>query len=95
MKMKGGVTELVPGKRASGGCWTPFQLQRDEREWTGAEIRFDIARKRDQTEVCFAHLGLVPAYECFDVCSSAWSSYINGSVRRLIATGTGKPNPKE
>ena len=27
--------------------------------------------------------------------SNAWGSYINGSLRNLIATGRGKPNPKE
>jgi hypothetical protein len=27
--------------------------------------------------------------------SNAWGSYINGSLKSLITTGKGKPNPKE
>jgi len=29
------------------------------------------------------------------VCSNAWGSYINGSLKKLITTGKGNPNPKE
>jgi hypothetical protein len=38
---------------------------------------------------------LVPKYECFDVCSDAWGSYIKGSLRNLIIKGKGQPNPLE
>jgi hypothetical protein len=56
---------------------------------------FEISKRGNKTEIRFTHQGLVPAYECFDVCSNAWGSYVNGSLRNLIATGKGKPNPKE
>jgi uncharacterized protein YndB with AHSA1/START domain len=48
-----------------------------------------------QTEVRFTQFGLVPAYECYEVCSNAWSSYLTGSLRNLITTGEGQPNPLE
>ena len=67
----------------------------DKREWNGSRVIFDIARKGDKTEVRFTHAGLVPAHECYGACSSAWSSYIRGSLRSLIATGKGAPNPEE
>jgi hypothetical protein len=90
------LTEAVPGKKI---VWlvldNHFNFTQDATEWTGTEIHFDLARKGDRTEVRFMHLGLVPEYECFDVCSNAWGSYINGSLRKLIATGAGRPNPKE
>jgi hypothetical protein len=90
------ITEFVPGKKV---VWHVldnfFDFTGDKSEWKGTEISFEIARKGDKTEVHFAHLGLVPEYECFDVCSNAWGSYINGSLRSLITTGQGKPNPKE
>jgi hypothetical protein len=90
------LTEAVPGKKI---VWlvldNSFNFTQDATEWTGTEIHFDLARKGDHTEVRFMHLGLVPEYECFDVCSNAWGSYINGSLRQLIATGAGRPNPKE
>ena len=42
------------------------------------------------TEVRFTHVGLVPSYECYSVCSDAWGLYINGSLRNLITKGKGK-----
>src|SRR5262249_9776607 len=89
------VTELIPGKRVA---WRVLEnhldFVEDTREWTGTEIVFDIARKGDKTEVVFTHIGLVPDYECYDVCSNAWGGYVNGSLRSLIATGAGAPIPK-
>ena len=39
--------------------------------------------------------GLVPEYECFNVCSNAWGFYVKTSLRSLITTGKGRPNQKE
>ena len=90
------IAELERGKTV---VWhvldNRFNFTQDEKEWTGTEVHFEIARKGDRTEIRFAHLGLVPEYECFDVCASAWGTYINGSLRGLIATGKGRPNPGE
>lgn len=72
-----------------------FNFTEDKSEWKGTNVSFEISRKGNKTEVRFAHLGLVPEYECYDVCSNAWGSYINGSLKSLITTGKGKPNPKE
>ena len=51
--------------------------------------------KGDKTEFRFTHVGLVPAIECYGDCSGAWGFYINDSLRSLITTGKGQPNPKE
>jgi hypothetical protein len=72
-----------------------FNFIEDKTEWKGTKINFEIARKGDKTEVHFTHVGLVPEYECYGVCSNAWGSYINGSLKKLITTGKGNPNPKE
>jgi hypothetical protein len=58
-------------------------------------VVFELAKKGNKTEIRFTHLGRVPEYERFEICSNAWGSSINGSLRSLIATGKGKPNPKE
>lgn len=88
------ITELVPGKKV---VWhvvdNYFNFVKDSKEWTGNDLVFDIERKGDRTEVRFTQVGLVPAYECYDVCSNAWSSYVTGSLRNLITTGEGQPNP--
>jgi Activator of Hsp90 ATPase homolog 1-like protein len=90
------VTELIPGKKV---VWlvldSSLSFIEDKTEWNGTEITFEIAKKGDKTEVRFTHVGLGPENECFDGCSSAWGSYINESLRSLIATGKGQPNPKE
>ena len=93
-KMK--LVEVVPNKKV---VWLVldnyFNFTKDNSEWQGTEIRFEISRTGNKTEVRFAHLGLVPAYECYDICSRAWNSYITYSFRCLITTGKGKPNPRE
>ena len=72
-----------------------FSFTEDKTEWKGTKVVFEIAKKGAQTEIHFRHEGLVPAYECYNVCSDAWGSYIRGSLKSLIATGKGSPNPKE
>jgi hypothetical protein len=67
----------------------------DKTEWNGTKVIFEIARKGDKTEVRFTHEGLVPDYQCFDKCSSAWGFYINDSLKSLITTDKGDPNKGE
>jgi hypothetical protein len=90
------VTEMVPNKKV---VWLVvdnyFNFTEDKTEWTNTKVMFEISKRGNKTEIRFTHQGLVPAYECFDVCSNAWGSYVNGSLHNLIATGEGKPNPKE
>ena len=70
-----------------------FVFVEDPDEWVGTDITFDIARTGDQTEISFAHIGLVPDFECFDNCSAGWNFFINGSLRRLVTTGAGPLTP--
>ena len=88
------VAELIPGKKV---VWhvvdAHLEGPEDPNEWTGTEIKFEITRMEDGTEVRFSHLGLVPDFECFDACSSAWGFYVNGSLKRLITTGEGPAKP--
>lgn len=72
-----------------------FSFTEDKTEWKGTRMIFEIEPKGAATYVRFTHEGLVPEYECYGVCSNAWGTYINGSLRRLIATGKGNPNPRE
>jgi hypothetical protein len=90
------TTELVPGKRVAWHVVDGYlNFAQDRTEWVGTDVTFDISKQGDKTEVRFAHVGLVPAFECFNACSNAWGSYINGSLRRLITTGKGQPNRSE
>lgn len=93
-KMK--IVEFVPGKKV---VWqvldNHFNFTKDKSEWKGNKISFEISTRGRQTQLRFTQQGLVPAYECYDVCREAWSNYIGESLRSLITTGKGQPNPKE
>jgi hypothetical protein len=79
------VTELDPGRRVvwlTTEAHLPFAS--DPAEWNGTTVVFDISEVDDGTQLRFTHVGLVPAFECFTDCSSAWSYFINGSLRQRI-----------
>jgi hypothetical protein len=90
------VVEVIPEKKV---VWLVmdnyFNFTQDENEWKNTKISFEIAEKDGKTQLVFTHIGLVPAYECYGICFDAWSNYINNSLRSLITTGKGQPNPKE
>jgi hypothetical protein len=90
------LVEVVPDKKI---VWEVldnyFSFTEDKSEWKGTRIVFDISRQGDKTELHFTHAGLVPEYECFEVCCEGWTNYINSSLRNLIVKGKGAPNPKE
>lgn len=72
-----------------------FNFTKDKTEWINTKLIFDISSEGTKTKIVFTHEGLVPAYECYNVCNDAWTSYIQGSLKNYIETGTGKPNGKE
>ena len=84
------MTELVAGKRVA---WRVLESRlsflEDQAEWTGTTITFDIGRRGGKTELVFTHVGLEAEVECYDTCSDAWTSLIQGSLRQLIETGKG------
>ena len=72
-----------------------FNFTTDKTEWVNTKLIFDISAEGNKTKLQFTHEGLVPDYECYNVCHDAWTSYIQGSLQSLITSGKGKPNPKE
>lgn len=93
-KMK--LVELVPEQKV---VWrvldNSFNFIEDKTEWVGTKLIFEISKEGDKTKVKFTHEGLVPQDECFEVCNEAWTNYIQNSLRKLITTGKGEPNPKD
>jgi hypothetical protein len=87
------LVEVIPNKKV---VWLVlenyFNFIEDKNEWVDTTISFEVSAKDNRTEIRFTHQGLVPEYECFDICSNAWSEYITGSLRSLISTGKGQPN---
>ena len=90
------ITEFVPGKKVVWHVLDSYLgFVKDKTEWNSTDIVFEITKKDNKTQLTFTHVGLVPDFECYDDCSNAWGSYVNGSLKKLITIGKGKPNKKE
>ena len=72
-----------------------FSFIKDQTEWVGTKLVFEIKPIGNQTQIVFTHQGLVPSYECYQVCFDAWTGYIQNSLHSLISKGKGQPNPKD
>jgi hypothetical protein len=86
------LIEVIPGEKV---VWlvtdSHLSFVKEHSEWTGTKICFEISKLGSKTQVRFSHLGLVPKFECYGGCSSAWKDYITGSLYNLITTGKGQP----
>lgn len=90
------LVEAIPGERLVYHVVdNEFSFVEDKREWVGTRLVFEISKEGDKTKVKFTHDGLVPDYECYQVCNDAWSTYIESSLKNYIETGKGSPNPKD
>ena len=66
-----------------------YVAERDE--WTGTRIVFELEPVPEGARLRFSHQGLMPELECYDSCSQAWASLVQGSLRRLVTEGRGEP----
>lgn len=86
------ITELIPGKKI---VWQVIDCNKpwlkNKQEWNGTKMSWEISAQGNKTAIHFAHIGLVPEIECFDVCSKAWGEYLQQSLLSLINTGKGQP----
>ena len=93
-KMK--IVAFVPDQKV---VWlvleNQFNFTKDQSEWKGNKIVFEISKKDNQTQLQFTQISLTPEYECYNVCHDAWTGYVQGSLKNLITDGKGKPNTKE
>lgn len=87
------ISEFAPNSRVVWHIEEAFlNFTEEPGEWIGTDVTFEITPKGAETELRFTHRGLVPEFECFEACSSAWGFYINKSLHDLILTGRGEPN---
>ena len=90
------LVEVIPNEKV---VWLVqdnfFKFTEDKTEWIGTKVSFDISKAENQTKVRFTHSGLVPEYECFNICRDAWTNYIQKSLYNLITIGKGNPNGKD
>ena len=66
------IIELIPGQKV---VWLVldnyFKFTKNKSEWTGTKIIFDITKEDNKTQLRMTHQGLVPQYECYEICRDA------------------------
>jgi hypothetical protein len=89
------VTESIPNKKVS---WLTLDgsinFVEDKTEWNNTEAVFTISEDGGKTKLQFTHHGLQPILQCYNGCSGGWTYYIVESLKKLIETGEGCPDPK-
>ena len=84
------VVEIIPNKKV---VWlvtdSKLSFTKNQSEWTGTKITFEISEINNKTQIRFTHEGLTPKFECFGDCSNGWSLLIKESLYSLITTGKG------
>ena len=90
------LIEVVPNKKV---VWLVldnyFNFTKDQSEWIGTKVSFEITEKDGKTQIRFTHIGLVPEVECFNDCVKGWDQYIKDSLLKLITEGKGAPQIKK
>lgn len=80
------VLELNPGQSV---LW---EVTDGPAEWIGTTVRWDLKQEGDYTIVLFAHEGWKEPVEFMYHCSTKWATFLV-SLKQLVETGTGAPEP--
>jgi len=88
-KMK--IVEMIPDKKV---VWLVeenyFKNAKDQTEWVGNKITFEISKQDNKTKLVFTQIGLTPTNDCYKACDWAWTGFIQKSLQSLIITGKGQ-----
>ena len=82
------VLELQPNTSVQ------WQVAGGPEEWLGTKIRFDLKQQGEFCMVLFKHQGWKEPVEFMHHCSTKWATYLM-SLKSLVETGNGAPNPKD
>ncbi|MDM7832353.1 SRPBCC family protein [Cellulomonas edaphi] len=82
------VLESVPGKLVR------WEVVDGPAEWIGTTVRFDLTQADDFAIVMFAHEGWAEPVDFMYHCSTKWATYLV-SLKELVETGTGSPDPDD
>ncbi|ALR29996.1 ATPase [Chryseobacterium sp. IHB B 17019] len=78
------LIEVIPNEKI---VWevinSNLTFLKETNEWAGTKITFEISTSDNKTNVVFIHDGLVPEFECYGGCSSAWLQYLENLEKAL------------
>ena len=82
------VLELVPGKSVR------WEVVDGPEEWIGTEVSFDLRQEEEWTQIYFQHRGWREPVDFMYHCSTKWATFLL-SLKQLVETGTGAPDPHD
>lgn len=86
------VSEMIPNKKIIWEVIDCYQgWHNDHTEWVGTTIVWEVFPRTEGSEVQMTHVGLVPAFECFDTCSLGWKYLMEKSLLNLLNSSKGMP----
>ncbi len=71
-----------------------WQVLNGPAEWIGTTISFELKLEGDYCIVLFKHQGWKEPVEFMHHCSTKWAIFLM-SLKSLVETGTGRPNPND
>jgi uncharacterized protein YndB with AHSA1/START domain len=82
------VVESDPGRRVR------WDVVDGPDEWIGTSVQWDLRKGGDYTIVLFRHEGWREPVEFMHHCSTKWGTFLL-SLKQLIETGEGAPDPRD
>ena len=82
------VLELNPINRV---LW---QVVDGPEEWIGTTVSWELKQEDDYTVILFKHQGWKQPVDFMHHCSTKWAVYLL-SMKALVETGTGAPDPRD
>jgi uncharacterized protein YndB with AHSA1/START domain len=82
------VLETEPAKHV---LW---QVVEGPEEWIGTKIRWELKQEDDFAIILFKHEGWKEDVEFMNHCSTKWAVFLL-SLKSLVETGTGAPDPRD
>jgi uncharacterized protein YndB with AHSA1/START domain len=82
------VLELAPDQQVR------WQVMDGPQEWVGTKIGFELQQAGEYAVVLFKHQGWKEPGEFMHHCSTKWAIFLM-SLKQLVETGTGSPNPHD
>lgn len=64
-----------------------YWLKKDQHEWTGTKMIFEINERTTTTVLHFTHAGLTPEKESFERCSQGWDTVIKDYLFNYVSHG--------